>query len=219
MLRHVRTWLPRFGIPLLIAVGVTWGLAWGCALWSPIGPEHEVQDYGGHEATERADALGLNASAYPRGVYLDITTWTGFGLHYSTANMMAKGTSQIRHGVWPPKTCWQTETQAGWPWPAFKAVEVDDGTYTIEGGFKPPRFLRSREGPIASFRLIPTRIEPTGFVLDMLVAAPVMLLLVEGMSFVRRVRRKRRGECPSCGYVRNAIDPHARCPECGHTRS
>jgi len=63
---------------------------------------------------------------------------------------------------------------------------------------------------------LPTQVLPLGFALDTLLAAGVVLGVVEGVRFARRRSRQRRGRCPKCGYDRRGLASHAAaCPECG----
>jgi hypothetical protein len=60
-----------------------------------------------------------------------------------------------------------------------------------------------------------TRILPLGFTLNTLLAAGVLLGVVEGFAFARRRVRRAKGRCAACGYDRGGIAGDAACPECG----
>jgi hypothetical protein len=67
----------------------------------------------------------------------------------------------------------------------------------------------------SSHLYLPARILPRGFTLNTLLAAGVLLGLVEGFAFARRRVRRAKGRCPSCGYDRGGLAKNAACPECG----
>jgi hypothetical protein len=64
----------------------------------------------------------------------------------------------------------------------------------------------------------PLGIIPLGFAANTLLAAGVLLGVVEGCAFARRRVRSARGRCPSCGYDRRGLAADAACPECGKAR-
>jgi hypothetical protein len=62
---------------------------------------------------------------------------------------------------------------------------------------------------------LPTRIIPHGFTLNTLLAAAVIVTLTEGAGAWRRRARRRKGQCPWCGYDRAGVVGNTACPECG----
>jgi hypothetical protein len=62
---------------------------------------------------------------------------------------------------------------------------------------------------------LPTRVHPTGFTLNTLLAASVLLGATETIGLARRRLRSRKGLCPACGYDRRGLQVEAACPECG----
>jgi rubrerythrin len=62
---------------------------------------------------------------------------------------------------------------------------------------------------------MPTRILPLGFTLNTLLAAAILLTITEGAGAWRLRARRRKGECPWCGYDRAGVAGDAACPECG----
>jgi len=63
---------------------------------------------------------------------------------------------------------------------------------------------------------LPTRILPLGFTLNNLLAAGVLLGMVEGFALARRRVRRAKGRCVACGYDRGGLADNAvACPECG----
>jgi hypothetical protein len=64
--------------------------------------------------------------------------------------------------------------------------------------------------------LLPSQVLPLGFMVDSLVAAGVILAVVEGPREWRRRVRRAKGRCGWCGYDRAGMaDGGAACPECG----
>jgi hypothetical protein len=65
-------------------------------------------------------------------------------------------------------------------------------------------------------RQLPLEILPLGFTLNTLLAAGVLLGVVEGFAFARRRARRAKGRCVACGYDRGGLpNDAAACSECG----
>ncbi|NNF41505.1 MAG: hypothetical protein HKN62_00370 [Phycisphaerales bacterium] len=89
----------------------------------------------------------------------------------------------------------------GWPKLALMAVEEDpygNGS-TLNGGIR------------IGDRLLPLRVIPLGFAVDVAVYSCAVLIIL-GPWILRRVGRLRRNECLGCGYP---LGGAGRCPECG----
>jgi hypothetical protein len=56
-----------------------------------------------------------------------------------------------------------------------------------------------------------------GFIINTLFYAIILWLLILGPFVLRRHIRRKRGQCPKCGYDLRGI-PGSGCPECGWNR-
>lgn len=115
----------------------------------------------------------------------------------------------------------QESFRAGWPFLALAAWT--ESTYTpvagalslpalgpLEGCFECPGWLPAPQSDPP--RCIPYRVLATGFVLDALFYGASLMLLWFGCSWVKIVRRHRRGACLCCGHL---LAGARVCPECG----
>jgi hypothetical protein len=177
---------------------VTWGVAWGCAIWGvtpPIEDGVEVQP---------VQWLAVPGPEWPSP---DVATICETQIR--TFVIMA-GFAEGRRYV-------QVRIDHGWPLRSMRAVLVghsgqDIGAARIEA----PPWLR----PSKSNFGLPPRVIPVGFTLNTLLAAGVLLGLVEGFAFARRRVRRRKGRCAACGYDRGGLaGDAAACPECGAAAS
>lgn len=111
----------------------------------------------------------------------------------------------------------------GWPLPAVGQVRnfnfLPDGTFptTIEGCVDlPPWFTRGRNPPMFSVWTLPIWPIWPGLIVNTLAAIPLSLgVLWLAAALLTRVRARRPGCCPHCGYSRTGIAPTVVCPECG----
>lgn len=121
------------------------------------------------------------------------------------------------------------EFRAGWPMLAMR--HADHAVLAHQRSPAPPvgtvpsvstryglTLSRSRSPAAMAFArsALPLRPIWTGFLINTLLAAGVLVLLVRGQRATRRFVRARRGRCPACGYDRAGLDASAACPECGH---
>ncbi len=64
-------------------------------------------------------------------------------------------------------------------------------------------------------KYLPVRPLVAGFVIDTLFYATIAFVVLFAPGGLRRVHRRRRGRCISCGYDRQGLALGAICPECG----
>jgi len=110
--------------------------------------------------------------------------------------------------------------QWGWPMRSFAKAGVNSTLQFLrtarEGSPRREWYWRLR--PASSFDgNLPRSIIPVGFTLNTLLAAGVLMGVVETIAWARRRGGRRRGRCPACGYDRRGLagGDAAACPECG----
>jgi hypothetical protein len=205
--RDARGLIVKLTLCTLAGAVVTWGVAGGCALWVPV----RVQ-------SARGAALDGFLTAPPSWsersetdlLQLTTTDARGIGLRHGVCGRL------LLHGgdrLGDIRLMWRLE--AGWPVPAVMGEgRREMTTVTSRGALAIPPWLRPRPLPTSRPHL-PARILPVGFTLNTLLAAGVLLGVVEGFAFARRRVRRAKGRCPSCGYDRGGLAGDAACPECG----
>lgn len=225
MKRRMAKWLTLFPFLLLIACTLNLCVAWACCLWSPrrmrtesgivTAPLFDPQTAAGGPASP----FGVKESHTPIKVY-----YLGPGFRSMTVSWLTTTTVSIRsiqhvHPVLPPT---ETVIEAGWPVRCVRMHEVKSaigqpvGDYAIsalkQGVRIPPRPAWLNTAPITSLPIDPI---PARFALGSGFYFAVTLIPVAGIAaarYVRRVRRRARGECEHCGYEAGRSGP---CPECG----
>jgi hypothetical protein len=112
---------------------------------------------------------------------------------------------------------WPLFAMTGWSEPElFNATPARQGDAIVIPQRVFNRVVVPRTSASWRWQRFPTRILPLGFTLNALLAAGMLLGLVEGLAFARRrVRRAKKGGCLSCGYDRGGLAKDAACPECG----
>jgi hypothetical protein len=195
---------------------VTWGVAWGCALWAPLGPMSQEPGFADDFALRRAAALGLSSGSDIAKPLLSRRVARGPGYLSEYFSLGTRGSTDrpgvhVFLAVIPRRAI---EGRAGWPWAAFQSGMVLDPKLSIMDGIEAPAVLKPEES--SGMRLLPTRMLPLGFALNTLLAAGVLLGVVEGVAFARRRVRRAKGRCVACGYDRGGFEGDAAaCPECG----
>lgn len=106
---------------------------------------------------------------------------------------------------------------AGWPMRALWGYEhfLPDGRRTGAG-------LRLVGMPHpAGDQLVAITFMPAwpGLLVDTLIYAALWWTVLVTPGAIRRRLRRRRGQCPACGYDRQRLDAGALCPECGVRRN
>jgi len=109
---------------------------------------------------------------------------------------------------------------AGWPWPALRCYCVLRGNAWVwESSWRPPAWLERRAyrgSPDPRIQRprppVPLRPEPLGLLADSLFYGAILAAFALGPPTVRRRLRRRRSQCPACGYP---TGPAPVCSECG----
>lgn len=202
---------------------MTWGVAWGVGMgrWEPaVGPLacYRTQDhyciahYGAGAAAEAVAWTAVDAeSAIER-----FAAWHGLAVAYTPGARPPESDPRLLPAwarVGQPIATQEAapgamhlEIALGWPMRAL-SMRVGMGD-AHEGGLV-------RRVNSARFWALPATIIPGGFAVNTLLAASIVLLGVEGFSFVRRRVRSARGRCAACGYDRVGLGVGEACPECG----
>src|SRR4029079_11874246 len=108
--------------------------------------------------------------------------------------------------------------RCGWPLRVLESRAIQ-GLWLSPPGWKPPSWLaRSNFWPPYNplpRPYVPLGIIPSGLFGDALLYSLLMLLARAALAVARRVTRRLRGRCPSCGYGLAGLPYPTRCPECG----
>jgi hypothetical protein len=194
--RGVRRLIVKLTLCTLAGAVVTWGVAWGCALWSL-----------------RPKELGESVSApWPRGVPKQ---WTLTAADWTLKGSAAQSLWFTGSEDFAPEGGVVSMRDYGWPLCSMRHLVVTTGLFPssvlVNTSSPCPKWLRP-SGECTGF---PLRILPLGFTLNTLLAAGVLLGVLEGFAFARRRVRRANGRCVACGYDRGGIAKDAACPECG----
>jgi hypothetical protein len=195
--RGVRRIIVKLTLCTLAGAVVTWGVAWGCALFSGNGESLAYDQFTDTQrSTTRAD----------RFIYRGKVHWA----------LLCDGSEKKRPGVELPSWVERPalgevahSTACGWPLIALYAG------YTYEFGGANFRSRGEAVIPAMGGWYFPTLILPLGFTLNTFLTAGVLLGMVEGFAFARRRVRRANGRCAGCGYDRGGLAKDAACPECG----
>jgi hypothetical protein len=211
----MKRWTLKLALCLFAGAVVTWGVAWGCALAPTEIFPSSMLAYSGSEALELAPTYGLTPRPPQEmdfSVILNVGKNTGLGVSTQRAEItQASGSVHLMsmHQMFI-RQIW-----TGWPAHALHGTMTVKGmsmVWTMSGLWEPPPRVQAF---IHRRRPLPIRVLPFGFALNTLLAAGVLLGLVEGVAFARRRVRRAKGRCPSCGYDRGGLAKDAACPECG----
>jgi len=195
--KHWAIKLARVGVCLLAGAAVTWGVAWG---------------------------FGLKRNQLPPPMTPNIPKERPPGApEWHQIWEFADRGRTVRDFVAPWKTedevRWRIVTDYGWPLRSLRhdfMMETVGGEVVVSTAIDVPAPWTSLPG---DRRFLPMVILPLGFALNTLLAAGVLLGVVESFAFARGRRRRRKGRCFTCGYDRSGIASDAPCPECGGVRA
>jgi hypothetical protein len=195
----VKRWTLKLTLCLLAGAVVTWAVAWGCALW---GQRPDLSTTGTLNSRPAVPSTYVLASASAgRTTAATEERWE--------FNMGNGSIMLYRIGYGMPMRSFKSSgigqafvTNGDWDWQRL---------HSNLPGILAPAWMAPRD----QNRWLPTIILPLGFTINTLLAAGVVLSVVEGIGAARRRRRRSKGRCPSCGYDRGGLDAAAACPECG----
>ncbi len=111
---------------------------------------------------------------------------------------------------WPARSLWCHQAQSGFAWERVDLV----GAFTLPGAH---RTLSNRYLPPAfrNTRTLPYLPVWPGLAINLAFWSAAAAPLVFAPVAIRRLRRKRRGACPACGYDLRGLPAGGLCPECG----
>ena len=212
-----------YGLLAVFAMLVSTAVAWSCALWSPMPGTRSLPE--AEAAAILSDGLGTTTFlSRPGGL-----EHSGLGMSLTLAGdakiavpPREDGAQRIRNlgrnssfAIMPgnPDNKWIQVVHAGWPLPCLQGSKKSIGR-TIEwaGVMEPPKVLDNMG--VKPRRLLPLYPRWTGLVVNTLFYGAVFWMAIPGPRVIRRHLRRRRSQCPECGYdIRH--HEHATCPECG----
>jgi hypothetical protein len=115
------------------------------------------------------------------------------------------------------------ETIAGWPMYAFRGQweewlgwgPVDQESRYV-GAIAVPEWAKPEKGNRRLIEFVPIRPIWPGFAINTIFYAAVLWVVFAIPGGVKRLRRRRRGQCIHCGYDLRGQPPESdKCPECG----
>jgi len=190
-------WAVKVTLCTLAGAIVTWGMAWGCALWGP-------------EAQKGDITITRPSGPWPISVP---DGWGEPGCLMEVRTFASESRSWVRADD-PHSLKYVTIYAIGCPLRSMGGMSWSRMGSSSEWSMAyAPRWLL----PNDNCHGLPTRIILAGFTLNTLLAAGVMLGMVEGLAFARRRVRRAKGRCVACGYDRGGLagGEATACPECG----
>lgn len=212
----------RYGLLAVFAMLVSTAVAWSCALWSSIPTSRSLTR--AQAATVLADGLGaVKFTATPSGL-----EQSGLGVslilagdapvQVPTRAQLEAGPQGRRNDSFSlvpigPDDKWIQVVRAGWPLRCVEGATKSVGrTQVRDGVMEPPRLMA--EMGVKPRRMLPLYPRWAGLAVNTLFYGAVFWLAIPGPVVARRLLRRRRAQCPGCGYD-VGHHGHATCPECG----
>jgi hypothetical protein len=205
-----RKTISRVAMLLVVGVALNVGLAWSCALWSPLGASRHSQV--GHPLERGRWAIVAETRAFGCDLVSreDLTT-------------LIKSLGANPTAVNEADSAW-LECRAGWPLRSFYGrrdlLAGAAGSTLVEPPCQTPTLPPTAAGFFSSTkpvgRGVPLEPLPLGLVTNVLLFAGVAGAVLLGPSAARRRWRRRRGCCIACGYQLAGL---IKCPECSAPRT
>lgn len=159
----------------------------------------------------------------PPPVYqqLSVQYWSGVGVEITSG--FGDNGSISKAGSETQVRTWMQRYSAGWPmrstWASVDRSGVVRGGVLVPSSWMPAdragMYLHWGQPQIQP--IVPLRPYVLGTAINTAIFS-VPFLLVLPIAWLRRVRRRRAGRCPHCGYDRSGLaDAAALCPECGRS--
>jgi hypothetical protein len=198
-LGHVKRGAQRLFVKLtlctLAGAVVTWAVAWGCALLARPQSGSMLGTW-----LEPTPKFQEPADPWPRGCPAE---WGSPGASTVANNALWTARAWRRGNQKLPREWLAFQCDLGWPCRSMRGEDIRDGK----------RIVRDTWFSFGD-RSVPVRALPLGFAFNTLLAAGVVLGVVEGFAFARRRVQRAKGRCEACGYDCGGIAKDAACPEC-----
>ncbi len=216
-------------ICLLLGAVVNVAVAWGCAAWADVGTDYTegISEDGTASLLRWSSNIGtliyfernrtatLNRTMRgsrrmdelsPYWLHLDVPSAA-----YQSGRISGENSFTDARG-WPALTMW---SEYEWPM-SWSEYEWPASGIVVNGGL--PLSSRHSVGQLYFYppppRALPLRPIWPGFTINTILYAAILWLVIPGPFALRRIIRRKRGLCVSCGYdIRHA--DHDACPECG----
>lgn len=227
MRRMTKRGVTGYGLLGLMAILVSTAVAWSCVLWAPMAGSRPLSEA---EATEimvrRLDAKQFTAT--PAGIVNSGLGWRfvfavdASILEPSPARPRSTATGGgggNRANITFQRVPGNAEDKyvqivlAGWPASCYQGTtKVFGQSLTRDGLFEPPELASALA--VKPWRLVPLYPRWSGLAVNTIFYGAIFWLAIPGPKLLRRALRRRRGQCPGCGYDLAHHD-HETCPECG----
>jgi hypothetical protein len=205
--RRARLWIARLAVLLCVGAIMNACVAWGCAIWGPVGTPTKTYTHEGPQEVFGRMAPGTRISS------TTTIKLPGFGCDFESASgMTGVAGSDMFTGILSTFSC-----RAGWPLRSMIGIERSGGRrHEFSTLVQPPVTLNALPsvsgsgGTIA--RGVPIAPIWLGFSVNSTMYAALVMAAFPVDRAIRRRSRRRAGLCVCCRYP---IRDLPACPECG----
>ncbi len=209
-----RRFIARALVLLIMGAAVNIAVAWGCALWSPLGKTtyvRESEDIRGSVVEVPRDMgrpikSSIVYTTKARGLHIsardDLSRLEGGSFVYTDSASFACSAGWPFHSMHGSRTFYPTHgdsTLLAPPWPKIEMAPMVTGLFT-------------RPGPM--HRALPTVPIALGFAANSLIYAAILFVPCLLLLALRQQLRRRHNRCTACAYQ---LTGEPICPECGTT--
>ena len=199
---------------LLAGAVVNVAVAWGCAVWAPLGGQTQLWVVPPEEYVRLLSQIPGDPPDEPWMPRERATRISGIGVHHELMWAWNKTEQERQANTIPrPPTFSALAVQrwrVGLPLASCEGLRADrGGVRWRQHALVPPPWLSAQP-----FRVLPLRPIWPGFAVNTAFYAAILWLLIPGPFALRRLIRRRRGRCPSCAYP---MGESSVCSECGQS--